>query len=919
LRFSNSSAIPWSSNAKLTIRNWKGTNGNIGDSGRIFFGTDANGLTQEQLRRIFFDSICGKAILTTDGELIPSTEPLSLGFSGNPGYAGAVYVGGVITVTGCQMQDVNLIKVGTVDLSPGDFTVDGNSVSFTYTSAMGTNPIQLFTGDPAVLVEQTGPITNLGYLSATTSGYWSDPSSWLGNGVPGINQNATIESGNLIEINADIAAESRPDKIIVNVGGSLTIADGLTVNIKNSLTNNGQVNTGGNTTIQFTDINAVLENNGTFNDNLLELPGKVSFDSSATISGTNPITFNDLEIKNGTVRLPLNGDQAIPSIKGDLVIKGGIFRTSGTAVGPKYLPGSNLIYQSGGNYTRGIEWHCTQDALASTTPGYPSNIIIDNNTTLNLRNNGLPSPLPTLNPITLPRVLPVNGNLIISRGAIFNNLAGTYAGPLKVFGNVVQGSDPDLGANINFGTSSNSTLIIEGDFERKVILNSGTPYENRFMFTGSGNSLITLAGLKGFRELEVNKTGVGEVILGSTVNINEGGVVLTSGTIKTDGLNNKNLILDSLSTIAGGSSNSFIDGALHKITTQSGDGALDFEFKVGKKLGVNDLIYAPVWIADLENSGNTIFSAEFNSTSTSVNPFAADFFGDNVTGIWNSEWWEVDKVSGTGQARVGIPYEPKAQGSWSPFAPPETDGCPDCRVGVIRYDGDTDLWRFTNNGTFNNLGFYKEALVPSITDMVYSAKLTNFSPFTIGFGIPGVLPLQVLSFDAVLAGEDAKLNWTIADAHELKKMYVEHSKDGRTFSEIAVVNYGQKNEFEYIHKNIGPGVHYYRIRLENKDGKKLFSRVEMVVNNADKTIITGLVQNPLVGGIAIVKVYSAKPQRMEAGVYDLSGRMLLRQNVSLQSGNNRPNLSLGVLPGGIYKIVLRTEDGTMHTLSAYKN
>lgn len=345
------------------------------------------------------------------------------------------------------------------------------------------------------------------------------------------------------------------------------------------------------------------------------------------------------------------------------------------------------------------------------------------------------------------------------------------------------------------------------------------------------------------------------------------------------------------------------------------DRSLDFEFPVGKKLDQNTLRYRPVWITNLNNSGNTTFSAEYNYSSTTANPFSNNEFIDpNLNGIWGDQWWQMDRVSGTGKARVGIKVAPQA--SWFPISP-----CINCRVGVVRHNSLTNSWEFTKPfGVFaNENNTYPEAFESALIGTVYSGILSGFSPFTIGFGYPVVLPLQILAFDAVLWGNDAKLNWKLADGHELKRMVVEHGTDGRSFAEIGLVNYEQKNDYEFLHKNIGPGVHYYRIKMESKDGKILYSKVDFVVNKADKTIISGLIQNPVIGGMAMLKVYSPGPQRLEAGVYDMAGRMLLRQQVSLQQGNNIPMLSLAVLPQGIYRIVIKTEDGAMQTLSALKN
>lgn len=394
-----------------------------------------------------------------------------------------------------------------------------------------------------------------------------DPATWLGVGVPGLGLNVTIAADHLVDIDLDILIENRPDTIFTKASGILDVDDGLIIHIAKGLVNDGQFITGENTRLEFVNSGAILRNNGLFKDGLHELPGNVNFLSKASITGSSAITFNNLTINSDTVSLPLSMQQ-VPSIKGTLTINGGIFRTAANAVGPIYLSGSNLIYKTGTIYQRGVEWNCTHIAIAGTTAGYPHNVVIDNNTTLNLRNNLLPAPLPSVG----SPILPVFGNLSIYRGGLVNNLAAPY-GPVQINGNLQQGSDPDLTANITFGSNSNARIIIEGDFERKFISNSNIPYTNPFRFIGPGNSHLTLAGSMGFRRLEINKLNGAEVILGSEVKITEA-LILTEGTIKTNAIGSKFLFLDSLASITGGNSTSFVDGPLHKITTPTGDGSI---------------------------------------------------------------------------------------------------------------------------------------------------------------------------------------------------------------------------------------------------------------------------------------------------------------------------------------------------------
>lgn len=73
LQFDDSSALAWS--GTLTIYGWTGTIGTTGTQGKIFFGSNASGLTALQLAQISFNGFGPGAILLSSGELVPVAIP----------------------------------------------------------------------------------------------------------------------------------------------------------------------------------------------------------------------------------------------------------------------------------------------------------------------------------------------------------------------------------------------------------------------------------------------------------------------------------------------------------------------------------------------------------------------------------------------------------------------------------------------------------------------------------------------------------------------------------------------------------------------------------------------------------------------------------------------------------------------------
>ncbi|TAD86667.1 MAG: T9SS C-terminal target domain-containing protein [Bacteroidetes bacterium] len=70
INFAASDAITWNGTT-LTITGWQGPAGLPGTSGKLFVGSSATGLTQEQLAKISFSGYCTGAAQLANGEVVP--------------------------------------------------------------------------------------------------------------------------------------------------------------------------------------------------------------------------------------------------------------------------------------------------------------------------------------------------------------------------------------------------------------------------------------------------------------------------------------------------------------------------------------------------------------------------------------------------------------------------------------------------------------------------------------------------------------------------------------------------------------------------------------------------------------------------------------------------------------------------------
>lgn len=172
---------------------------------------------------------------------------------------------------------------------------------------------------------------------------------------------------------------------------------------------------------------------------------------------------------------------------------------------------------------------------------------------------------------------------------------------------------------------------------------------------------------------------------------------------------------------------------------------------------------------------------------------------------------------------------------------------------------------------------------------------------------PCILPVELLSFDAIYQSNEVLLNW--ATASEINNDYftVERSIDGRSWEALTTID-GAGNSSSlvtYTATDQSPrtGVSYYRLSQTDYEGQVAYSEVRSVeVNNLDRHELT-IYPNPATGEISIV---GNKDELAHITIHDMLGQdltYLTRQTVNLES---RVVIDLSRLPAGVYWV--KTQD-----------
>lgn len=329
--------------------------------------------------------------------------------------------------------------------------------------------------------------------------------NWTNSGTLNANSRAVTFRGN----NQSITGATTFAFLTHNSSGSagsnvLTINDNITVNNQLNL-NNGLVTLASGVNVSIANNGTIAATSGNFNSATTN--GTITFTGAGTTTGT--VNFYPAVVQSPgslqAVSYSINS-----RIHNTLTLNSNSFLTNA----PSYSEGSTLIYNSGGNYTRAVEWGNV--ASAFPTNGFPHHVRIQGGTTLNVETG-------------LSGTLRLNGNLTLgntgSAGSL--NMQAT-SHDLEVRGNIILGSDSGT-STLTLSTSLGSDLFVAGNWNRTA---NGTLVNNSRLVEFNGTSLQTINDANTFDFLAINNaTGVnllGTVAANQSIRLTNGNFTLGS-------------------------------------------------------------------------------------------------------------------------------------------------------------------------------------------------------------------------------------------------------------------------------------------------------------------------------------------------------------------------------------------------------
>ena len=187
----------------------------------------------------------------------------------------------------------------------------------------------------------------------------------------------------------------------------------------------------------------------------------------------------------------------------------------------------------------------------------------------------------------------------------------------------------------------------------------------------------------------------------------------------------------------------------------------------------------------------------------------------------------------------------------------------------------------------------------------------NTSVYVLGC-VATTLPIHLISFQGNMnSNNKVTLNWTVADNETANRFEVERSFNGRDFATVAVVFASEKmgtEKYIYYETTTGTDKVMYRLKMIDKNHDVNYSKILIFLLKSASTSNIGIIGNPVNDKLTFSYTASAA-QPVDVKIYDMSGRIVLKNKVNSQEGSNVISMPLNsTFKAGMY--VIEVNNGT---------
>ncbi|MEO6681827.1 MAG: T9SS type A sorting domain-containing protein, partial [Ginsengibacter sp.] len=178
----------------------------------------------------------------------------------------------------------------------------------------------------------------------------------------------------------------------------------------------------------------------------------------------------------------------------------------------------------------------------------------------------------------------------------------------------------------------------------------------------------------------------------------------------------------------------------------------------------------------------------------------------------------------------------------------------------------------------------------------------------------GPLSVTFISVNATESEGDIQVKWKVENENGIQAYKVEKSSDGLSFYEVAHINAGNLNEYNWTDKNAYTGNNYYRINSIGLNGKDEISRTVKVLIQADPSKIS-IYPNPITNGVVNVHLSNQPSGKYSIRLLNPAGQIIVHKVVTHIQGNSSHAIKWDYkMARGMYQIEVTKPDGLVHMI-----
>jgi hypothetical protein len=156
-----------------------------------------------------------------------------------------------------------------------------------------------------------------------------------------------------------------------------------------------------------------------------------------------------------------------------------------------------------------------------------------------------------------------------------------------------------------------------------------------------------------------------------------------------------------------------------------------------------------------------------------------------------------------------------------------------------------------------------------------------------------VLPIKLVYFQGAMENNKVVLQWKVAQNEAVDRFEVERSEDGINFVTAGIVFPNAKSDAESYSYNETKSNNktYYRLKMYDKNQTTKYSSAIVLEKLSVKGGPLTIINNPATDKLTM-SYSSAVSQSVEIKIYDLAGRMQMKQKTNVYQGTNFISLAL---------------------------